>query len=172
MKFLITVLITASYFIGYSQVNIDNSDYYFFEKGALAGLIKYDTLVLTAEFTECGEWGGRKEVIKIYRNLDYNLTAELLVDSVSCTDGQGNVMVTRYKKIAQTVVIQKEAQEEIIECIGQMSRLIFVDQDILSNACNNYFVYLTRLGEHKFELDYNDFPSEWRGFEKLRDSIF
>jgi len=51
---------------------------------SLGVLNKQDTLKITVEFSECGEWGGHREMILLQRNEDNNVIARLQIDSISC----------------------------------------------------------------------------------------
>lgn len=43
-----------------------------------------DTLIITVEFSDCGEWGGHIETLSLTRNSNNKITGQLLIDSVSC----------------------------------------------------------------------------------------
>ena len=43
-----------------------------------------DTLIITIEFSNCGEWGGHKESIILTRNSNNKIIGHFIVDSVSC----------------------------------------------------------------------------------------
>ncbi len=45
-----------------------------------------DTLFIAMESTECGEWGGHKETILIFRKNEQKLNARILIDTVPCND--------------------------------------------------------------------------------------
>jgi len=53
-----------------------------------AGLVRIinslDTLQISIEFTECGEWGGHMETIYLQRNSKNEIVARFIKDSVSC----------------------------------------------------------------------------------------
>jgi len=148
--------------------NATNSDYYFSDQGALSGLSKYDKLIIVGEFSECGEWGGHKETITIFRDSLYNISASLIVDSVSCTDSMGNIDVRRFVYLNKTVKVSKIQQQEVVDCISEMTQLLLINKDFISNA---FHIYSVKLND-QLMLKYSDFPSQWQGFNELRNSLF
>lgn len=50
----------------------------------LASISWHDTLTFVVTFSECGEWGGHKECLKIQLDSASNLYARLVIDSVNC----------------------------------------------------------------------------------------
>jgi len=67
--------IFKSNYIEKNDIESDNLD--------LGTLIKWDTLFLSARFDECGEWGGHKEVIEIFRK-DKKVYLNYKRNSIDC----------------------------------------------------------------------------------------
>jgi hypothetical protein len=92
--FVSIILICAFAYCIMAQTNDDNTEKYFsgmhfpnFEEpnSGLAHTVSFrDTLEISVEFSECGEWGGRKERIIIFRNESKNIKARFTIDTVSC----------------------------------------------------------------------------------------
>jgi len=45
-----------------------------------------DTLMIYARFSECGEWGGHREIFKIYRDTNNNFISNFIKDTVKCEE--------------------------------------------------------------------------------------
>ncbi len=67
--------VSKSYYIEKNDVESDNLD--------LGTLIKWDTLFLSARFDECGEWGGHKEMIEIFKK-DKNFYLNYRKNNIDC----------------------------------------------------------------------------------------
>jgi hypothetical protein len=77
---------------------------------------KKDTLIITVEFSDCGEWGGHKEFIKLFRNSENRLIGELKVDSISCKNIKDyenySDLDDNSRKIVQTIVKELDVEDE------------------------------------------------------------
>lgn len=77
-----------------------------------------DTLKIIVEFDECGEWGGRKEYIHLYRNDSRELIGRYLIDTVSCDriiekDGIG-ILDDKERVIVKDTIKHISKEDEMI----------------------------------------------------------
>jgi hypothetical protein len=101
------MLITAGTVIGCSSKNGD-------EGGRLINNIaRTDTLTLYAQYSECGEWGGHQESLRIYRGDDDELWTIYQRDTVTTCEGpiENNRTVLKQR----TVKLTKDNQRAIIQ---------------------------------------------------------
>ncbi|UOR05902.1 hypothetical protein MUN82_02095 [Hymenobacter aerilatus] len=145
----------------------------------LLGNFRNDTLVLSANYSECGEFGGHREMIKIYmraeeqrqaRQADWNwaavpLTAVWYLDTARCS--QPNSMLSLVKQ--QQITVSHE--EAIVEYIQTMLTRNLADNGMtLTNGSNRYSV--KRTNRESLHVEYRDVRRAWDGFERLRERIF
>lgn len=138
-----------------------------------------DTLVLSANYSECGEFGGHREMIKVYmraeeqrqaRQANWNwaavpLTAVWYLDTVHCS--QPNSMFSLIKQ--QQITVSHE--EAIVEYIQTMLAHNLEDNGMtLTNGSNRYSVKRTSRGS--LHVEYRDVRRAWNGFERLRERLF
>lgn len=71
-----------------------------------------DTLTLYAQYSECGEWGGHQESLKIYRGDDEELWTMYQRDTV--TSCEGPIENNRTVLIQRTVKLTEDNQRTII----------------------------------------------------------
>jgi hypothetical protein len=75
-----------------------------------------DTLIINVEFSDCGEWGGHKEFIKLFRNSENRLIGELKVDSISCKSIKDcenySDLDDNSRKIVKTIVKELDVEDE------------------------------------------------------------
>jgi hypothetical protein len=67
--------------------NLNGMDFPNFQEkhSGLANIFQYsDSLFITVEFSDCGEWGGHKEILIVYKNSEKKLVGQLQIDSISC----------------------------------------------------------------------------------------
>ena len=121
-----------------------------------------DTLTLFARYSECGEWGGRHEYLRIYR--DESLVVDYSKDSVYC--GR-EIEITRYPP--QT--IQKKLTDsdlDIIEAyIKKVIKLSKKEQIYGGNANNGFYVTFRQQ-----ELFCIDSFFVWDEFDKMTKRVF
>ncbi|MFW6328088.1 MAG: hypothetical protein ACOC2F_07245 [Bacteroidota bacterium] len=93
MSFLILLIILCSCSINEKDKENDRIKYFSgmnfpdFEEPntGLAHAVTYgDTLVITVEFSDCGEWGGRREKIILSRDENKHIKANFTKDTVCC----------------------------------------------------------------------------------------
>ncbi|MEM7487378.1 MAG: hypothetical protein AAF348_19385 [Bacteroidota bacterium] len=96
-----------------------------FSKGFLTGL-EQDTLLLTAQFSECGEFGGRREIIKIYKNENY-FNGRIILESIDCmsfTDKE-----SKYIENKENIYrLEMQHQERVIFYMENLLKMYFLKQ--------------------------------------------
>lgn len=148
-------------------LRIDTSRGYF-------GKLYLDTLVLGAQFSECGEWGGHREWLKIYMD-QRNITKAIFIkDSVVCRfKNQGK----KYFRVENSVfTIEKNLQQEISNYLLDLNRMTFMEQVMYANAANSYSANIKSGAGgipklFNYNISFYDLSFKWDHFERLRDKI-
>ena len=136
--------------------NLSEQDSANFENIVGVGYLK-----LTADYDECGEWGGHHEEIKIMRE-NKILLAEFTKDSIDCENPQSRKVVEKKKivltethKKAITIylhqLLDKSLQEQIPYHAGQWYSAETIDSTLIIN--------------------YHEGGNNWKGFIKLREEL-
>ena len=79
------------------------------ESNFLGFLDRTDTLKIMVEFSECGEWGGRKESIFLRRDENNKVIARLIVDSIPCDN-----IITKYDKQLKQAYSDLDDKERVV----------------------------------------------------------
>lgn len=79
-------------------------------------LQKKDTLTITVEFSDCGEWGGHKEQINLFRNSENELIARIQIDSISCENirvyGDYSDLDDNTRQVVKTIEKKLDSDDE------------------------------------------------------------
>ena len=145
-----------------------------FSKGLLGHLYYADTLILSAQFADCGEFGGHKEYLKIYSyKKKYNCL--YLNKKIDCDKSY-----TDFVQVDSTLFeLSKVDQEHILNYMNDLMRISMLHQDWIDHQSNDYELILSSsLSGEPYFLESNqmywyfqDASLEWPGFTELRDSI-
>lgn len=123
-----------------------------------------DTLVLMGRFADCGEWGGHREVIKIFRQ-ENGLLATYERDTVKCPDPS-------YfdRRIVERLSgeLDQAKQQRVVAYLQELTERTFYDEGI-SNAGDSYTATRERMG---LELVYRNYHQDWKRFAELKLSLF
>ena len=134
-------------------------------------LIITDTLEMSAYFDECGEFGGHREQIRIYKiegsvpgdSLD-TLGADLLIDTVKCASDNRKRILDKTK----TKILTSDDKRVILKYVSEL----------LENALNETWhsnagkVYSVQCKMPKLAVSYLDDGQDWDGFYEMRNSVF
>ena len=134
-------------------------------------LIITDTLKLSAYFDECGEFGGHREQIRIYKiegtfpgdSLD-TLGADFLIDTVKCASDNRKRIFSRMK----TRILTGNDKRVILQYMGKL----------LVNALNETWhsnagkVYKVKCEMPEIDISYVDDGQNWNGFHEMKNSVF
>lgn len=134
----------------------------------LFGKLTLDTLVLFAEYADCGEWGGHHEWLKIYIQ-DKITKAMYIRDSVAC---RYNNMGRKYFPIEKTTfILRKSLQQEVIYYLLDLNRMSFLDMEMNTNSANSYAAFIkdgSRLPlQTRYQVSLLDPSFSWNHFEML-----
>ncbi len=128
----------------------------------------YSKLSLETINERCGEWGGDKELIIIYRDLRQDIFyADYFKEIINCDDPYADSSknnMTYAKRITMDLAAQKLAKE----CVEQLVEFKLQDRKIpVHSGINNSAI----ISDSSFILNY--YPSRnWDLFFKLRDRLF
>ena len=134
-------------------------------------LIINDTLRLSAYFDECGEFGGHRVQIRIFKikgsmfgdSLD-TLGADFLIDTVKCASDNSKRIFRKTK----TKILTKNDKKVLLKYMSEL----------LENALNETWrtnagkVYSVRCEMPKLNVSYLDDGQDWDGFYEMRNSVF
>jgi hypothetical protein len=143
-------------------LRVDTSD------GFLGSLYR-DTLILTAELSECGEWGGNREFIKVFR--EQRVTKCIILhDSADCANFDRK---TRYMRTDSSFFILERSDEKaIIKYMHDLTELSFFNQYPLANAMHIYSAKIVSSDPESFRLAHFethaiDWSFMWPNFMEL-----
>ncbi len=137
----------------YKQRDSFSFDFSTFSKG--------DSLILTGEIRDCGEFGGHFEHIIIEKN-NSEYTAKLIVDEIICPAWKiDNPRKINYKKEINVDSLQKH---QILNYIHEFNEFM---PDGETNAPTTFKIQFKN-GKCEFE----DISGSWNGWILLRDSLF
>ena len=108
---------------------------------------EYDTLFITTEFAECGEWGGHFEKLILTSNRDNQVKARIIVDSISCkeiitlSDEESGYLYSDLDDKKRTILLDstKQLKKEEEKLISNLIHRI-VDMSLTSYYSRNYSV--------------------------------
>ena len=107
-----------------------------------------DTLIISFEGTDYGEWGGHRETILLQRNEENKIVARFLSDTVPFdiikSNGAGMLDNSKRVIVVDTIKTLNINEEEIIkEFIQRITELNLKGPLIYANAGNSYFIWNT-----------------------------
>jgi hypothetical protein len=117
-----------------------------------------DTLTLFAEYPDCGEWGGHREIFKIYNKSRNDLWITYTRDTVDC-DADVNV---RRLTITTSFKLTQQQQEHIVSYIHKMLDENF-KETLPPQAGEHYTIFTKDTG-----LRIENHVSAHQGFAALR----
>lgn len=134
------------------------------DKNPLGYLYQNDTLVLSARFAECGEFGGHKEKILVYRTYKNEYFARIIIDSIDLDcppDFEENALQT--KDTLLKINIEKEkAIHKYLDKLYKRS----TSNKITLHAAEYYGA-----SKRGFMLNSDEQPNKWNEFKKLRKTL-
>lgn len=142
------------------------------------GDFRNDTLLLTATYAECGEFGGHREVIKVYMRAEEQrqarrsgdwaavpLTATWFLDTAHCARPNRKFFLAGQQQI------DRNDEAVILEYIQNLLTRNLQERGLtISNGGNRYVVRRAR--ERQLHVEYYDPQNAWNGFESLRQQLF
>lgn len=105
-----------------------------------------DTLTLFTRYSECGEWGGHHEYLRIYR--DEDLVVNYEIDSVYC--GR-EIEITRFPSRTKQKRLTDSDIDVIEEYVKKVFKLSKKEQIYGSNANNGFYIIFR--GQEYFYID-------------------
>lgn len=134
-------------------------------------LIISDTLRLYAYFDECGEFGGHREQIRIYKikgtipgdSLD-TLGADFLIDTVKCAPDNSKRLFRKTK----TKILTRNDKKVLLKYMSELLENA-LNETWRSNAGKGYGV---KCEIPKLDVSYLDDEQDWDGFYEMRNSVF
>lgn len=156
------------------------------------GLVNFlqinDTLFIKAYFSECGEWGGHREIIRLYRNSEDSLIGQLIIDTVYCDNligvGDESSLDENPRKIIKDIKKELNKEDEkrinlfihrILELkLNHEAKSIIKDNEEYLPIYNDSGTYIEiRHSRSELLIDFrnrNRFANTWYG--KIRNEIF
>ncbi len=145
-----------------------------FSEGLLGTLTYADTLVLSARFSDCGEFGGHKEYLKIYSEKEIYMCL-FINKMVDCDQSY-----TDFIRIDSSLVeLSEKNQKRVLEYLLELTEVSMLHQDLSNNFSNDYEMYISSgLSGEPYFLEsqlmnwyFQDQSLKWQEFIKLRNEI-
>ena len=136
----------ASNKINSEYVNIDFSEELLEEDlTPLESVNRRDTLIISFQGTDCGEWGGHRETLYIQRNEKNEIIARFLKDTVSCDivhkDGLGILDDNKRVVIVDMMkTLNGEEEKLITNFIQRITELYLKGPLFITNSGNYYSI--------------------------------
>lgn len=121
-----------------------------------------DTLTLFTRYSECGEWGGHHEYLRIYR--DEVLIVAHAIDSVYC--GR-EVEIKRFPFQTRLKTLTDSDIDVIEEYMKKVVKLSKEEQIYGSNANNGFYIFF-----REREFFYIDSSFTWDEFARMKREVF
>lgn len=142
-------------------------------KGPLGELYNSDTLILKAWYSECGEFGGHREFLKIFSE-DSIWMCQTIYDSVVCGTSANPMHYIRTD--SSLYKINRSIQQSIISYLTELTRLRFQFQDRYGHTGNMFsaVVHSTIYWEPfdtTYMLHWYDQSHNWNKFQELKRDI-
>jgi hypothetical protein len=124
--------------------------------------------------SECGEWGGHREHIYIYRNNANDLYATYQRDTIQCGNRISMFGVPydrlRFVVFDTTVIFKRESENEMKSFIRRIFRLKLKGQIPIANYGDRYRISRT---DSTFIIEYNNIANRKNTrFKNLKRTLF
>lgn len=145
-----------------------------YSKGILGTLTFTDTLVLSARFSDCGEFGGHNEYLKIYSEKEKYMCL-FIKQMVNC-----KTSYTDFIKIDSTIFeLSEKNQRSILEYLLELTKVSMLHQDLADHRSNYYEMFISSgntgapyfLESPLMTWNFQDQSLKWPGFIDLRDNL-
>jgi hypothetical protein len=136
------------------------------EKNPLGFLYQTDTLTLSAMYAECGEFGGHKEVMKIYRNYKREYFLHFIQDSIDLdcpNDFEEKAVIIK----DTTIKINLKHEKLIVKYLDKLYKRA-IEPKFISHS-NEYFRATTNYSA--FSLSTAEPKKDWHEFRKLKQAL-
>ena len=138
-------------------------------KSLLGDIGGKDTLKIFAEFSQCGEFGGNREYLNVYRN-DSILECRIIKDSVVCRYDENGQKFFRVED--KTYSLSKSGEKAVVDYLELLLRYTLKEKEWYANAAG-YFSATINRGKYMkdFSVDVFDSEMEWIYFDLLKNEI-
>lgn len=121
-----------------------------------------DSIVIFVEFNDCGEWGGHREEVSLFKNQG-KLVSSYYKDTVSCDDDPNE---GRKKIIERKKEITFSDEDELNEYISKFIKISALQKkEIFSHSCTFYKV-LIKDTLYKFYDENHTWESSFNSLKK------
>lgn len=122
-----------------------------------------DTITIKSRHTDCGEWGGHFEIMKIYKTNE-KLMLNFQKDTVNCPDPS---LFKRRVIEEWTTELSIKNQSDIMHFF----QIMFSDSFKARNSCRNSKSWSVETNNYVLDVTKRDCGSNWGGFEQLKKKI-
>lgn len=145
-----------------------------YSKGILGALTFTDTLVLSARFSDCGEFGGHKEYLKIYSEKEKYMCL-FIKQMVDCEKSY-----TDFVKIDSILFeLSENNQKRVLEYMFELTKVSMLHQDLADHRSNYYEMFISSglsgppyfIESPIMKWNFGDQSLKWPGYIDLRDDI-
>jgi hypothetical protein len=136
---------------------------------------KTDTLKILIEFSDCGEWGGHRELIYLQRDSNFNVFARFKMDTVSCDriverNGFGVVDDRTRKTLIDTSMILGIDDKKLFSRFLQRLIELYLKKQVNGNSGTVYHIINTDSTLDFWYLNSGDCQDTYYG--DIRKQIF
>ncbi|MHA7832466.1 MAG: hypothetical protein ACX93O_15330 [Flagellimonas sp.] len=133
-----------------------------------------DTLVLSARFSDCGEFGGHNEYLKIYSEKEKYMCL-FIKQMVDC-----KISYTDFIKIDSTIFeLSEKNQRSILEYLLELTKVSMLHQNLADHRSNYYEMFISSgnteapyfVESPLMTWNFQDQSLKWPGFIDLRDNL-
>jgi hypothetical protein len=128
-----------------------------------------DTLFLKASIADCGEFGGHRELIRLFRNSEGRMMASYDRDTVNCEEAYQEGFPRARKLVEHKEIDMDEQKMKTVEGFirSLMGRVGRKERDW--NSSNDYRASRTSLA---LKVDYSNRDMDWSGFFDMKRKLF
>lgn len=139
-------------------------------KNLLGSISNRDTLKLTALYTQCGEFGGNRETILIFRP-NSSLVCRVVKDSVYC--GYEDKEQKYFQVSNDKYRLSNNAAKAVTDYIELLFRYSLKEKEWHSNVARYFSASIHRSVDYRkdFSVDVFDPEGEWIYFDVLKNEI-
>lgn len=131
---------------------------------SLDSISEGDTIQLKVSFSDCGEWGGHIEHIRIYKSLKYGRTISYTRDTVNCPNPEKfnrRIIESWERKLS------KSDQKAFLSFINSLKNMAMEERHSAQYGTN----YQLRRTNDETLLEYFDITEKWQAYNEFRYSI-
>lgn len=97
-----------------------------------------DTIFIKSRFTDCGEWGGHEELIKVYR-LERKIGLAYIKYKVTCGNMDSSGSLIQTKKMTRNFTLSDSQQLSLMNYFNNLMKFKFIGKEF-GNSGNSFLI--------------------------------